>query len=362
MKNENLSIDKAKIMLFLGAGASAAFGYPTTKRFVKNLQGSLSNTRELILLNNLLQIKDITDVEQILFLIESVKQLKETPMIDLLKTYSSSIQFNNLPSNIIEQFPIWDNLEQRIYDEIFKQYEFNLETKEEVNNTYLSLLNIIKKYNSDEYINIFTTNYDKVIEEICHEDACQFNYDDGFKYHEIRRQEEWYGSLSDKLNINKDIIKLFKLHGSLDWRKKSDGKIVKVGSEERINKSRRFRENILIYPSKKIQREDQPYKWLHDTFIEQLKTTNIMIVIGFSFRDEYINEILNKYYKGNVILISPNASKNFGINLDKKRSDYSEKIHDIIDSEYKNDPALMKHIEDSIKGEIAVLRKLSKNI
>jgi hypothetical protein len=116
-------------------------------------------------------------------------------------------------------------------------------------------------------------------------------------------------------------IYLYKLHGSLNWKKhKVYG--VEATSEERRSNDPNYSENLLVYPtvSPKDGEFMEPYKTIRATFKKFMETNDICIVIGFSFRDEHINEIFSSFLNRgkSVIIISPSADKNVYSSLLKK--------------------------------------------
>ena len=85
-----MSKEKLKIMLFLGAGASAPFGYPTTEPFVENLEKSLgSPLKEL--LNDLLKVEGVRDIEHVIELLDSLDSILKT---DIIKRFFIKFPFS----------------------------------------------------------------------------------------------------------------------------------------------------------------------------------------------------------------------------------------------------------------------------
>ena len=78
----------------------------------------------------------------------------------------------------------------------------------------------------------------------------------------------------------------------------------------------------MIYPtiSPKDGEEKEPYKTIREKFKEFMDIADICIVIGFSFRDEHINEIFSSFLQRNkkIISISNTADKNLFKNLLRK--------------------------------------------
>ena len=91
--------------------------------------------------------------------------------------------------------------------------------------------------------------------------------------------------LKKQLGNNKKGLYLFKLHGSLGWRKHEhlDDTIVKLPASERHKNS------VLIYPTK-IKSPRYPFLNLYEQFFELLQQAKELIVIGCSLRDELLKD------------------------------------------------------------------------
>jgi hypothetical protein len=156
-----------------------------------------------------------------------------------------------------------------------------------------------------ERLNIFTTNYDRVLEY-------------GSELAGIRLIDRFVGSInpifrSSRVNVDmhynppgirgeprylEGVVQFSKLHGSLDWV--SGGDIVKrialpYGAED-INQYLDGAENILIYPNSAKDREtsEYPYVELFRDFAATVCRPNSTIVVyGYSFGDDHINRIIS---------------------------------------------------------------------
>lgn len=309
-------IQKNKILLFVGAGASAPFGFPTTIQFISGLKETLANTTLGLLLSNLLEVPQIQDVEQLLELLKAVKVFEKHPIKKFINKFNMRIHLPNLSNNLSDQMKLMEQLEDKIKSDIFRQYEFSPSEVENISKAYGSLIELISNFTSDNELSIFTTNYDRVIEEFC--ECNSYSYVDGFKRDPQTNELEWDSTVFDQKSKNEFYIKLHKLHGSLNWRRRYDLSVVKVAPEERTKGTKRYRENLLIFPAEKLTNEierildpeKEPFGEIHIRFREEFKKSNIAIFIGFNFRDEYINEIIGTEREGKkIIIISPNASE-----------------------------------------------------
>ena len=85
-----------------------------------------------------------------------------------------------------------------------------------------------------------------------------------------------------------------------------------------------YEDNLLIYPGGKDEPETEPFKEVFQRFKKSMQESNVCYVVGFSFRDDYLNKIFTEFLqRGNTELhcISNNASANvttlLGASLDE---------------------------------------------
>lgn len=134
-------------------------------------------------------------------------------------------------------------------------------------------------------INIFTTNYDTLLE-----DALALNkipYWDGFAGGAVAYRTQRYG---DPAPLNGQRANLIKMHGSIDWFLCEKGYVWRVRSNDRHPKTDR---RVLIYPqaTKYIATQQDPFSSQFDLFRKSLNSTesNVLVVCGYSFGDDHIN-------------------------------------------------------------------------
>ena len=137
---------------------------------------------------------------------------------------------------------------------------------------------------------IVTLNYDNCIEVAGNMEGIEI--DTGF--------ESWSTDRVFNHSLNK--ILLLKLHGSIDWKlsigKKSDEKPIpyteiipyEIGAEDNENY-----EPAVIFGGKNKLRVDGPYLDMIREFEKELDQSNSLIVIGYSFRDDHINNFIGKW-------------------------------------------------------------------
>lgn len=147
---------------------------------------------------------------------------------------------------------------------------------------------------SDPRAKIFTLNYDTLFEQAAQNAKCVLI--DGFSYSEPR---EFRGNnfdydfvlregsrVKEEDNYVTNVVHIYKPHGSMDWEKSSDGKIVKNINTEKP---------LIIYPkeSKYENSYEQPFFEMMLRFQQEVRKKNsLLIVIGFSFYDKHISNII----------------------------------------------------------------------
>jgi hypothetical protein len=227
--------------LFLGAGASVPFGYPPTGPFAKELTERIPNsTREGVLLQSIRQVPGVEDAEQVLEILDSIAELKNKPIRRYFENSSLSISgFGNILYREFE--PLALSLRDRIRTEIFRTYSWKRGAGRGWG-LYRNLFSQLPPQMSS-VLEVFTTNYDRAVEEYC-ATLPDVQLIDGFAHDEKRRVWEWDPSIFDAartvrpgIDLN---IALYKLHGSLNWRRTTDGKVEQVRPEEPIGAGGKF--------------------------------------------------------------------------------------------------------------------------
>jgi hypothetical protein len=139
-------------------------------------------------------------------------------------------------------------------------------------------------------VEIFTTNYDLLIEQAMEEDRVP--YFDGF----VGSRRAFF----DPHSIDEDVLpvrwaRLWKLHGSINWYQDARGVLYRgsgVGDGHRR----------VIYPShlKYVESRRMPYLAMIDRLRSFLRHGSpVLITCGYSFRDEHLNEVIIQSLQGN---------------------------------------------------------------
>lgn len=155
-------------------------------------------------------------------------------------------------------------------------------------NAFTELVSWIGGTQRDHPIEIFTPNYDLLLEEAF--ERARLPYFDGFTGS--------HKPFFDPTSISEDSLpprwsRMWKIHGSLGWEVKPDA-IIRTGSREATQ---------LIYPDhlKYEQIARQPYSALFERLRDFLTTPDtILICSGFSFFDAHISAVLDEALSANT--------------------------------------------------------------
>lgn len=278
-----------KIGFFLGAGTSCAMGLPNVWDLTKEVESRVNPklvekyriVKNLVpKVNNILP-ENVT-IEHILNLVRQIKDLTNA-RADLLFLEISGTDSMELDREICKQ----------IYC-IISEKEANADTL--VMRRFIAWLGICNNYEVKE---IFTTNYDLIVERSLEKN--EIPYFDGF----VGGYEPFFWPESiEKEVLCKDLtyswVRLWKIHGSLNWEFKN-------GSSRIIRTSRKEipTNELVIYPSKEkynLSRK-QPFIAYFDRLKQYLRNGEITLVMsGYSFADQHINDIIFSALRENTLL------------------------------------------------------------
>ena len=184
----------------------------------------------------------------------------------------------------------------------------------------LFLHKLIRRRVRDPRLKVFTTNYD-----LCFEDAAAMiglPVIDGFSFSFPNTFDPRYfdydivkrSRLSDERgDYLEGVFHLYKLHGSVNWYRESDGRIKKNGLENKDDV-----DYCMIYPAKgKFQQSyAQPYIETISRFMSVLREPNTcLLVVGFGFNDDHLSEPILSAIKNNphmkIVIIDLKAKDNY---------------------------------------------------
>lgn len=169
------------------------------------------------------------------------------------------------------------------------------------------LLSFASRTATRERLNIFTSNYDRLIEYGCDEVG-------------LRIIDRFVGTInpifrSSRLEVDmhynppgirgeprylEGVVKLTKLHGSLDWRITADSELRRYGipfgaKEDYPDILQNPLNSVMIYPNpaKDIETLEYPYAELFRDYSAALcRPNSVLVTYGYGFGDDHINRVI----------------------------------------------------------------------
>ena len=308
---------KPDIVFLLGAGASKEAGVPDTVEFVKKFKehiASGNNSNDIKTVNKIIEIleewkksetgnsEQKIDVELLLESLTKLNKKKDEPLLQFYK----NIEQNFILRDYSEKKPLIDELKDFIKKEAIISDSRKIKYLEPL----LDFIREIKNIQPKEHLNIISLNYDTCIEQFCIEH--RLNYSDGFT-------DRWNPKMFKSETVD---ICLYKLHGSVNWYRTERGDYVKIPIDiskfnENVSKipliSGENAESLMLYPIQKLDYAEPVLEMLVSIKHILESDCKFLIVVGYSFRDEHIKNIIldaaRKNKNMHLILISPDAYK-----------------------------------------------------
>ena len=136
-------------------------------------------------------------------------------------------------------------------------------------------------------LNIFSLNYDLVFENILgssSENLIETGFTSEFVSREMIKvwKDETFTDVNSKAKLN-----LYKLHGSLNWEYDPAFELIKEKLTFNDGK-----EPLIIFGSANKMLSFDPFLFILSEFRKQLNSSSLIVVIGYSFHDKYINNLL----------------------------------------------------------------------
>lgn len=344
--------DQNRILIFLGAGASLEAGFPGTQDLTKEIEGCYNEINSD--LKNLIdyfkaEYKQIIgsintqknyNYETLLSFLHCLNEIKYKKFQEVKKIegfyYPWEVYLRSVACNIDE-----DAANKAIIEIIeYIITKFHEREKSEVKNNYLKNLGTFSNNLSTKgyKLNFATTNYDLNIENALRKKEIKF--ETGFAAEETNHQnisKPYY--FPDISTLRPTSTKIFKLHGSLNWRTLNDkpesdknpydnlySDLISFGiSEDNDNLENSLiikngrtlyinRHNVVIGGIKATELFNRPFLiQINAKFIEELQESKYIIFSGYSFSDNHINSILLQSIPvgATVVIISPDDPNDY---------------------------------------------------
>jgi hypothetical protein len=310
--------------IFLGAGATAALGYPTMVALVGEVRAGLDLTRpEDNLTSHVISALSEAcartgrslNIEEVLRdLYQLVDMLEGKPTLKI--SYGGGL-----------------SVDSSVAKTAIRKIKELCKTRYGMPPTGKVLQDFLTYWMSAyRVLNIFTTNWDMSVEFACDEIQASEIYDvrlcDGFKGYEALVFDAglYSKTLPDDHLEDIRLVNIYKLHGSIDWHLRST-----PGPGRNIRCSiPGVDEGVMIFPTPRKHGEilGPPYLELHRLLADSLeRTSRYVLAVGTSFPDEHINTVLASALRQstfNLFVVNPNLSK---IEVETRLSISSPRVH-----------------------------------
>lgn len=207
--------------------------------------------------------------------------------------------------NIEKEKQLYDSLINKIERHIFNSINisFSGEDKQKVLEYYKTFYQKLALRNKDNSrIRVFTTNNDLFSETAL--DALNIHYINGFSgglhkyFNPAIFNYTWSKRMDtsiDKYEPVENMVYLYKIHGSVNWRETKDAGNNYFEIEEVVPSEAKADGSVLIYPTPTKQDKSlgSPYVDLFREFQNKLlEPHSVLFVIGYSFSDRHVNDII----------------------------------------------------------------------
>lgn len=305
-----------KILLFLGAGTGVPIGLPTSTGFNDEVRAQplAAVTQHAI---RYLGGTESEDIERILATLESFQtdvSLTEFLLPNLVAglpqtppTMQSHLQnqLANFKGQALSEV-------MRIKKILFQK--LNVYDPGKASTLYRGIFSELKDHYKDFALSVITTNYDLTFESVIEDPKSDWkSY--GIKDFEFGFSVKYGRPIFDPdrdFSWRADTVEFLKVHGSLDWHRDAQDRCSRSMSKTVPDNPNQM---AILYPGFKGVPQTEPFSTLHGRLNQRLAEADIVIVVGFAFRDSYINSIFE-----NVLRLRKDSIQLFYLNplpLDK---------------------------------------------
>jgi hypothetical protein len=268
-----LTHSKKKIGILLGAGAPVSINtagegedwkplIPDIAGLTQIVQASLTDTKDSFAFHAIVESLSDNNIELVLSRIRSLAEVIGEAKVHGLDANG----YSELSTNICQKI-------KEVVDKSLPKGE----------NPYAHLISWINGINRDYAVEIFTTNYDLLLEEAM--EQARTPYFDGFSGSKTAFFDPSSISSND---MPPRWIRLWKLHGSINWSKNIKGEVVRgTGGDD----------GTMVYPShiKYDQTQSAPFSSLFERLKNfLLEPDSLLLTTGFSFADAHITSKLDE--------------------------------------------------------------------
>jgi len=323
VKQKIFDLSNMKNINFLFGSGTSAGSIPTMTGFIKRISKELKTHKNIEIRKKFIKLRcsNANNLENILGVLYSKRDYQ---------------------LGINEEDTETEGLIKIIENIIFKEINIDLTNSvhEDAMSIYKTFYQKVTYRNKDlSRVNIFTTNNDLFNERVL--DNLNINYNNGFGggLERFFNPSRFGYTFSRKIETSLEkyealdnMIYLYKLHGSINWIEKDGNSLFNIQEINMKHTDTKPSESVLIYPNPLKQGKSltSPYTDIIREFQKKLLLQNsVLFVIGYSFSDEHINNIIYQALSSNssisIVIFSDCDVKNYTdctkpiFNIDDKR-------------------------------------------
>jgi hypothetical protein len=341
-------LDSGDVVFFFGAGASAPFGIPTMKQFVVDFEDFLNENadkKERELYSDIkktleTKIHRKVDLEAVFSVIDGIITYDNPEQLGMLALYFEKERKKETATGV--QVETCKKLKAK-FQNFIKEKCVIPETFDKIYSVYHDFFNRIAKElgaytgNRNYYYHpnwiMFTTNYDVCLEcfwrtKVHARLDTNFQHDDKLNRNVLRP--------NSILATPSGIIKLFKLHGSINWLiDEETGDVIEVSEKGQSFMGTTYAGEMMVYPIAEKELYIEPYISMLVRLNRELRERQVWIVVGYSFNEIVIKEIFRRNWTKNkrLVLIHPEAKQILNRQLSGIKGVPLEKYFGITESE-----------------------------
>ena len=297
--NENLNF-------LCGSGTSASIGGKTINKGINPFESIIA------------ELKAITSPEE--YITQLIKYFESTDLLEKKfdKVNQEYLYYlnNKEDSTIAKKIKYYLDKALKIFVDNYVPFPINyISDKLDIHELFIN--KIISRKETLNRPKIFTPNYDLAFENAC--EKIGVSYNNGFRGTHMRKFDP--DTFSNETYIKQDSIEkgkriatylnIYKLHGSISWQYAENindlYNLKEIQISDTLKKTDFSLDTLMIYPiqTKKSYSLDLPYSELFRNFSKCLtESQNTLIIIGYSFLDEHINDIIRTgLYNPNLSMI-----------------------------------------------------------
>lgn len=285
---EQLASEKRRLSFFLGAGTSMSVGMPGINELTKRVSDLLKEPQKKQFENVKKQLAETSNVENVLDRIRTIRELIGD---------SEESEYNGLKGvTVVKQLD--SAICRAIYEIVRGDPPKGLKP-------HLVFSHWLRSFHINRYcpVEIFTTNYDLMLEKAMEQSGVPFF--DGFvgsvtPFFAPESVEAEEGKVNQSVYPPRAWTRLWKIHGSINWL------ICSIDGKSRITRlsdpELKTGDELMIFPSREKYTESRKLPFI--TFQDRLRKflsggESLLIIAGYSFSDEHINEMIFQGLRSN---------------------------------------------------------------